>query len=83
MRPGTATSMATQERDEKARQATYTRRQFMEYSRIMEGEPCWDARQAVATAALERPDWELDEEMTWAEWNAREDQWDGEEPCPR
>ncbi len=75
--------MATQEGEEKARQATYTRRQFMEYSRIMEGEPCWNARQAVATAALEHPDWELDEKMTWAEWNEREDQWDGEEPSPR
>jgi hypothetical protein len=75
--------MATTEDDEKARQATYTRRQFMEYSRIMEGEPGWTARQAVATAALEHPDWELEEEMTWAEWNERRDQGDSEEPSPR
>ena len=62
------------EQGEEARRTTYTRRQFMEYRRIMDDrQPCWVAKEAVAAAALEHPDWDLDEEMTWAEWTEWEE----------
>ncbi len=65
--------MASEQGEEQARRRTYTRRQFMEYRRVMDdGQPCWVAQEAVTTAALEHPDWDLDEEMTWAEWEERE-----------
>ena len=70
--------MASEQGEEKARLATYTRRQFMEYRRVMNGAPCWVAKETVETAALEHPDWDLDEKMTWAEWSDS-----GEPPAPR
>ena len=66
--------MANEQGEEQARRATYTRRQFLEYRRVMDGgQPSWVAKEAVATAALDHPDWDLDEEMTWAEWTHGED----------
>ena len=56
----------------------------MEYRRVMDdGQPCWVAQGAVTTAALEHPDWDLDEEMTWAEWTEWEDHDHPEGVSPR
>lgn len=53
---------------------TFTRRQFLEYQAIMGGTNLFLAKEAVASTAIEHPEWDMDEEMTWAEWLAREDQ---------
>lgn len=51
---------------------TYTRRQFLTYRTIMDtGAPVWTAMEAVATTAIEHPEWDMDEEMTWAQWEAQ------------
>jgi hypothetical protein len=61
--------MASEQGEKEARRTTYTRRQFMEYRRVMDDrQPFWIAKEDVAAAALEHPNWDLDEEMTWAEW---------------
>lgn len=51
---------------------TYTRRQFLIYQAIMEtGTTVWTAMEAVATTAIEHPEWDMDEEMTWSQWEAQ------------
>lgn len=47
----------------------FSRRQFVAYQSIIDtGQTAEQAAQAVASAAIEHPDWNMDEEMTWAEW---------------
>lgn len=53
----------------------YTRRQFLTYQLVMEaGTPIYEAMEAVASTAIEHPEWDMDEEMTWAQWTEREDE---------
>lgn len=46
----------------------FTRRQYMVRQAIMDGADMTSAIEAVATTAIEHPDWEMDEERTWEEW---------------
>lgn len=56
-----------------AAEQTFTRRQFLIYQTIIETDAPWmQAYEAVASTALAHPEWDMDEEMTWAEWQARE-----------
>lgn len=48
----------------------FTRRQYLTYECVMRGTPMLMAIEAVATTAIEHPEWNMDEEMTWAEWQA-------------
>lgn len=50
---------------------TFSRRQFLTYAAVIQGAPMALAIEAVASTALEHPEWDMDEQMTWAEWNAR------------
>lgn len=50
----------------------YTRRQFLAYRLAMDGVPIMAAQEAVASTAMEHPEWDMDEAMTWAEWEAQE-----------
>jgi hypothetical protein len=50
----------------------FSRRQFLAYQAIIEaGTTEEQAGGVVASAASEHPEWDLDEEMSWAEWEAR------------
>jgi hypothetical protein len=52
--------------------ARFSRRQFLVYESIIDaGTTEEQATGAVTTAAREHPEWNLDEEMTWAEWQTR------------
>lgn len=53
------------------REKVFTRRQFLTYQLIVDGTPWWEAVEAVSTTALEHPDWDMDEEMTWSEWEKK------------
>src|SRR3954462_692022 len=47
----------------------YTRRQFLIYHAIMDGgADYFTAAEAVASTALEHPEWDMDETHTWREW---------------
>lgn len=50
----------------------YTRRQYLVYRTVMEGTSVFLAQEAVASTALEHPEWDMDETFTWAEWEAQE-----------
>jgi hypothetical protein len=58
--------MGTQQQEQQ-----FTRRQFMEYLLIMEGSTWWEAKEAVASTAMEHPEWDMNERMTWPEWERR------------
>lgn len=51
---------------------TFSRRQFLTYRIVMDGTPIWQAIEAVSSTAMEHPDWDMDQEMTWAEWQEQE-----------
>jgi len=54
----------------------FSRRQFLAYQSIIDaGQTAQQAADSVASAATQHPEWNLDEEMTWAEW--------GETQAPR
>lgn len=52
----------------------FTRRQYLTYTAIMDGVDRGmnfpEARDAVAITALEHPEWDMDEELTWEQWQA-------------
>lgn len=52
-------------------QQVFSRRQFMEYHLIVQGTPWWAAKEAVASVAIEHPEWDMDEEMTWGQWETQ------------
>lgn len=62
-----------QEAQNRSAARTYTRRQFLEYTAIVNGAPWWIAKEAVASTAIEHPEWDMDQQMTWAEWEALPD----------
>ncbi|WP_056793435.1 MULTISPECIES: hypothetical protein [unclassified Nocardioides] len=50
----------------------FSRRHFLAYQAIIDGGATQEqAAQSQATAVADHPEWDLDEEMTWAEWEAR------------
>lgn len=50
----------------------FSRRQFLAYQSIIDaGATLEQAAGSLAAVAREHPDWDLDEEMTWAEWEVR------------
>lgn len=55
-----------------AREQRFSRRQFLTYNAIVSGAPWGLALEAVSTTALEHPEWDMDEQMTWAEWEAHD-----------
>ena len=50
----------------------FTRRQYLEYRAAMAGASIFAAREAVSSVAIEHPEWDMDEEMTWAQWDAQQ-----------
>lgn len=51
---------------------TYTRRQYLAYRLVLSGTPLLSAQEAVSSTALAHPEWDMDEAMTWQEWEAWE-----------
>lgn len=47
-----------------------TLRQYLTRKVILEGTDIWTAIEAVNSTALAHPEWELEEEKTWEEWQA-------------
>jgi hypothetical protein len=45
-----------------------TRREYLTYQAVMGGAPLLLAVEAVATTAIEHPEWDMAETRTWAEW---------------
>lgn len=49
-----------------------SRRTYLTLKAMMvDGVNIFLAREAVATTALEHPEWDMDEEHTWTEWEGR------------
>lgn len=49
----------------------YTRRQFMTYEAVIRtGTTVFTAMEAVASWAIEHPEVDMEERMTWPEWEA-------------
>ena len=46
----------------------FTRRQFLTYHALMEDVPWNVALESVSSLAIEHPEWDLEEELTWDEW---------------
>jgi hypothetical protein len=46
----------------------YTRREFMIYEAVMAGADLMTAVEAAASTAIEHPEWDMDEAMTWQQW---------------
>lgn len=49
----------------------FTRRQYLTYELVMRGAKVFEAIEAIASTAIEHPEWDMDEELTWAEWQKR------------
>jgi len=50
----------------------FSRRQFLTYQSMIDaGTTAEQAAEALASAAREHPEWDRDEQMTWAEWDQR------------
>ena len=47
-----------------------TRRQYYICEAIIAGADVFTAVEAVSSTAIEHPEWDMDEERTWADWNA-------------
>jgi hypothetical protein len=54
------------------RERVFTRRNYLVYRSVMQGTHTLAAMEAVSSTALAHPEWDMDEEMTWAEWEAHE-----------
>ena len=49
----------------------YPRHQFLTYQAVIaSGRSIPDALEAVASTATEHPEWDMDEELTWTEWES-------------
>lgn len=48
--------------------AVMTRRHFLMYKALEAGSGPLLAAEAVSSVAIEHPEWDMDEEKTWAEW---------------
>jgi hypothetical protein len=48
-----------------------SRRRYLTLRALMDtGVPIFQAVEAVASTAIEHPEWDMDEEKTWAEWES-------------
>ena len=47
-----------------------TRRQWLTRRMILEGSDIWTAIESVSSVALAHPEWDMEEEKTWEEWQA-------------
>jgi hypothetical protein len=47
---------------------TFSRRQFLTYQAVMNGADIYTAIEAVASTAIEHPEWDMEEELTWEQW---------------
>lgn len=45
-----------------------TKRQWLTRRLILDGSDIWTAIEAVSSVAIEHPEWDLEEERTWGEW---------------
>jgi hypothetical protein len=52
---------------------TYTYRQWLTTQLLLAGSDIFTATEAVASTALEHPEWNLDEKRTWEEWEVTDD----------
>jgi hypothetical protein len=50
----------------------YSRRLWLIMAAVNRGASPHQAREAVASLAIEHPEWDLDERKTWAQWMAEE-----------
>lgn len=51
--------------------ATMTRRAYLIMKATLDtGCTIFEALEAVSTTAIEHPEWDMNEERTWAEWDA-------------
>lgn len=54
-----------------------TRRLYLTIKAMQYGAGMFPAIEAVASTAIEHPEWQLDEEQTWDEWHLDEEKtWD-------
>ena len=51
-------------------QRPMTRREYLAARAIIAGANPWFIREAVASTAMEHPEWDMDEVKTWDEWEA-------------
>jgi hypothetical protein len=49
-------------------QEPITRRQYLMMRAMMDGCPVQLVREAVATTALSHPEWDMEEQRSWQEW---------------
>jgi hypothetical protein len=47
-----------------------TRREYLIAVACLAGAPVFMAAEAVASTAVEHPEWDMDERRTWREWEA-------------
>ena len=47
-----------------------SRRQYLTLKTMLDGVAWYMAIEAVATTAIEHPEWDMDEEKSWKEWEA-------------
>lgn len=48
-----------------------TRREYLTRKALLAGTDVWIVTEAVASTALAHPEWDMDEERTWDEWEAQ------------
>lgn len=53
---------------ERADDDLFTRRQWLVINTLLDGASFWAAVEAVSSTAIEHPEWDMDEERTWEEW---------------
>jgi len=46
----------------------YRRREYLTHQALLTAPDIWAAREAVASTAIEHPEWDMDEMKTWDEW---------------
>jgi hypothetical protein len=56
---------------EDIRYRVFTRRDYLIYSAVMEGTHAIKAADSVSSWATDNPDVDMDETMTWGEWEAK------------
>lgn len=56
---------------EDIRNRVFTRRAYLIYRSVMEGTHALMAAESVSSWAIDNPDVDMDEEMTWGEWEAK------------
>ena len=52
-----------------------TKREYLEMKAILWGVHFMLAKEAVASTALEHPEWDMDEVKTWDEWESENKTW--------